>query len=76
MKINVPESLANEFMSGKNILMLCYYYPPLTDVGSKRSVAFSKYFKKHGWNPCVLSVTNPDRAYCWVYPDLAKDISS
>mgnify|MGYP001817950951 CR=1 FL=1 len=44
--------------------MLCYYYPPLTDVGSKRSVAFSKYFKKHGWNPCVLSVKNPDRAYC------------
>jgi len=27
------------------------YYPPLVDVGCKRSVAFSKYFKKHGWNP-------------------------
>jgi hypothetical protein len=51
-------------MSEKNILMLCYYYPPLTDVGSKRSVAFSKYFKEHGWSPCVLSVKNPDRAYC------------
>jgi glycosyltransferase involved in cell wall biosynthesis len=50
----------------KNILMLCYYYPPLTDVGCKRSVAFSKYLKKHGWNPYVLSVKNPDRAYCSV----------
>jgi glycosyltransferase involved in cell wall biosynthesis len=49
---------------GKNILMLCYYYPPLTDVGCKRSIAFSKYFKKYGWNPCVLSVKNPDKSYC------------
>jgi len=47
-----------------NILMICYYYPPLADVGSKRSVAFSKYFKKHGWNPYVLSVKNPDKHYC------------
>jgi hypothetical protein len=44
--------------------MVCYYYPPLTDVGCERSVAFSKYLKKHGWNPNVLSVKNPDRAYC------------
>jgi glycosyltransferase involved in cell wall biosynthesis len=48
----------------QNILMICYYYPPLTDVGCKRSVAFSKYFKKHGWNPFVLSVKNPDKTYC------------
>jgi glycosyltransferase involved in cell wall biosynthesis len=53
----------------KNVLMICYYYPPLTDVGSKRSVAFSKYFKKHGWNPSVLSVKNPDRAYCSIGSD-------
>ena len=48
----------------KNILMVCYYYPPLRDVGCKRSVAFSKYFKKHGWTPYVLSVKNPDKSYC------------
>ncbi len=46
--------------------MICYYYPPITDVGSKRSIAFSKYFRKHGWNPFVLSVKNPDRHYCVV----------
>ncbi len=51
------------------ILMVCYYYPPLVDVGSKRSVAFSKYFKKHGWLPWVLSVKNPDRHYCLVGQD-------
>jgi glycosyltransferase involved in cell wall biosynthesis len=53
----------------KNVLMLCYYYPPLTDVGSKRSVAFSKYLRKHGWNPHVLSVKNPDRGWCSVGND-------
>jgi glycosyltransferase involved in cell wall biosynthesis len=53
-----------------NVLMMCYYYPPINDVGSKRSVAFSKYFKKHGWQPYVLSVKNPDKTYCSVGKDL------
>jgi len=53
----------------KNILMICYYYPPLIDVGCKRSVAFSKYFKKHGWVPYVLSVRNPDKTYCLIGND-------
>ncbi len=44
--------------------MICYYYPPLSDVGCKRSVAFSKYWKKAGWKPHVLSVKNPDKTYC------------
>jgi glycosyltransferase involved in cell wall biosynthesis len=48
----------------KNVLMVCYYYPPLRDVGCKRSVAFSKYFGKHGWTPHILSVKNPDKSYC------------
>jgi len=44
--------------------MICYYFPPLLDVGCKRSVAFSKYLKSHGWEPHVLSVRNPDKHYC------------
>lgn len=55
--------------AGKNILMMCYYYPPLLDVGCKRSVAFSKYFRKHGWTPVVLSVKNPDKAFCIIGND-------
>jgi len=50
--------------------MICYYYPPLIDVGCKRSIAFSKYFKKHGGIPYVLSVKNPDRTYCSVGDDI------
>lgn len=53
-----------------NILMICYYYPPLLDVGSKRSVAFSENFKKYGWNPIVISVRNPDKHFCL----LGKDV--
>lgn len=44
--------------------MICYYYPPLTDVGCKRSVAFSKYFAEHGWKPHILTVRNADKTYC------------
>ena len=51
-------------MKQKKILMICYYYPPLEDVGHKRSLAFSKYLKKYGWEPYVISVRNPDKAYC------------
>lgn len=52
-----------------NVLMLCYYYPPLVDVGCKRSVAFSENFKKYGWNPMVISVRNPDKHYCLIGKD-------
>lgn len=58
---------------GKRILMVCYYYPPLTDVGCKRSVAFSKYWKEAGWEPHVLSVKNPDKAYCSIGNDTAPE---
>ncbi len=53
--------------------MICYYYPPLQDVGCKRSVAFSYYFKKHGWKPYVLSVKNPDKTFCNVGNDSPPD---
>jgi len=55
----------------KSVLMICYYYPPLTDVGCKRSVAFSKYFGRHGWNPYILTVKNADKTYCSVGSDKA-----
>lgn len=63
-KLNARQN--RDAMSSMAILMICYYYPPLADVGTKRSVAFSTYFKKYGWQPIVLSVKNPDRSYCFV----------
>lgn len=51
------------------ILLISYYYPPLTDVGGLRALGFSKYLPIYGWEPYVLSVRNPDRGYC----SLGKD---
>lgn len=62
----MPED--DSFMN-KNVLMLCYYFPPLTDVGCKRSVSFVSYLRQHGWHPCVVSVKNPDRAFCSIGSD-------
>lgn len=56
-----------------NVLMVCYYFPPLVDVGCKRSVALAEYFQKYGWNPFVLSVSNPDKYYCTVGSDSPPD---
>ncbi|WP_180139930.1 glycosyltransferase [Desulfoluna butyratoxydans] len=60
-------------MASKNLLMVCYYFPPLTDVGCKRSVAFATYLKKEGWSPYALSVKNPDRHYCSLGTDAPPD---
>ncbi len=56
--------MRNTFKMNKRIIMICYYYPPLMDVGAKRSVAFAKYLKKYGWSPYVVSVRNPDKEFC------------
>lgn len=56
-------------MNRISILMICYYFPPLLDVACKRSVAFSKYFRKYGWKPHVVTVRNPDKSYCLIGDD-------
>ena len=43
------------------------------DVGAKRTVAFAKYMKAHGWEPFVLSVKNPDRIFCVPGNDLPPE---
>jgi glycosyltransferase involved in cell wall biosynthesis len=48
----------------KNVLMISYYFPPILDVGSLRSQAFSKHLPAYGWQPTVLTVSNPYRNYC------------
>ncbi|MEW5804341.1 MAG: glycosyltransferase [bacterium] len=48
----------------KRILIISYYYPPLLDVGALRALGFSRYLPEYGWQPYVVSVKNPDPAYC------------
>ena len=53
--------------------MICYYYPPLIDVGSLRSIAFSSHLPALGWTPTVLTVTNPSKSYCRIGNTVAPE---
>jgi hypothetical protein len=43
-----------------SVLMLCYYFPPLSGGGVQRSSKFVKYLPEWGWRPVVVSV-EPNR---------------
>ena len=40
----------------KRVLMLCYYYPPISSAGTHRSVGFTQWLREFGWRPTVLTV--------------------
>jgi glycosyltransferase involved in cell wall biosynthesis len=40
----------------KRVLMLCYYYPPMSSAGTHRSVGFTQWLGQFGWSPVVLTV--------------------
>lgn len=50
-------------MENKNILIITYYWPPSGGSGVQRWVYFSKYLKKFGWNPMVLTVSPKKASY-------------
>lgn len=45
----------------KKVLMIAYEFPPIGGVGIIRTLKFSKYLSKFGWDPYVLTVKNRDR---------------
>jgi glycosyltransferase involved in cell wall biosynthesis len=48
----------------KKVLVIAYYYPPLADVGVKRTLRFVQNMRDFGWDPHVLTCRNPDINYC------------
>ncbi len=40
----------------RRVLMLCYYFPPLSSAGTQRSVGFVRSLPTYGWRPIVLTV--------------------
>ncbi|MFZ5516620.1 MAG: glycosyltransferase [Candidatus Zhuqueibacterota bacterium] len=40
----------------KNVLLLCYYFPPMGMGGTQRSAKFVKYLPQFGWTPHVVTV--------------------
>lgn len=44
-------------LTGRRVLMMCYFFPPIHSVGVNRSVGFARNLPGFGWTPTVLSVT-------------------
>ena len=43
-------------MQRHKVLLIAYYYPPMTNVGVQRSVKFAKYLPQFGFEPIILTV--------------------
>ncbi|WP_124245539.1 glycosyltransferase [Cyclonatronum proteinivorum] len=59
--------------SGKNVLLIAYYFPPMGGSGVQRPVKLAKYLPSFGWNPVIL-VPEPG-AYYHFDESLAQEIS-
>ena len=46
-----------------NVLMVAYYFPPLSGSGVFRSLKFAKYLPELGWNTAVISAEEPPRGW-------------
>ena len=43
----------------KKVLIVAYSFPPVGGAGVQRPVKFVKYLRRFGWEPLVLTVSNP-----------------
>lgn len=59
-------------MKNKTILMIAYYFPPASGVGTFRITKFSKYLKKLGYNPVI--VTAEEKNYFSKDDSLMEDL--
>ncbi|MDE6589429.1 MAG: hypothetical protein K2K53_03595, partial [Oscillospiraceae bacterium] len=51
----------------RRVLMVAYYFPPLSGSGVFRSIKFAKYLPLFGWQPTVISTDRPPIG--WNYAD-------
>lgn len=52
---------------GGRVLMVAYYFPPLSGSGVFRSIKFAKYLPLFGWEPTVISTDCPPNG--WKFSD-------
>ena len=57
----------------KNVLFICYYFPPMGMGGVQRPAKFVKYLPHSGWNPTVVTVRHVH--YYHHDPSLSADVS-
>jgi len=46
----------------RRVLLVTYYFPPLSGAGVFRPLRMAKHLPRHGWNVTVLSVNENTRA--------------
>lgn len=51
-------------MSGKKVLIIAYYFPPMGLSGVQRTLKFTKYLPKYDWHPIVLT-SSPRSFYAY-----------
>ncbi len=47
-------------MPNKKVLIVTYYWPPAGGAAVFRVLKFTKYLRKNGWEPFILTVNNPE----------------
>ena len=58
-----------------NILIITYYWPPAGGAGVQRWVKLSKYLKRAGVNPIILTVDEQSASYMQLDPSLENDVA-
>lgn len=64
--------MGNDKPALKKVLIITYYWPPSGGVGVQRWLKFTKYLPDWGWEPIILTPSNP--AFDLKDPSLAQDI--
>lgn len=63
---NIDNALSKK-LKNKNVLMVAYYFPPLSGSGVFRSLKFAKYLPDYDWNTSVISAVEPPNG--WEFGD-------
>ncbi len=73
-ELNSIDYLLSDKIKNKNVLMIAYYYPPLSGSGVFRSLKFSKYLSDYNWNTSVISATTPPNGWKFGDESLCNEI--
>jgi len=66
------EKLAGQ--KGGRVLMIAYYFPPLSGSGVFRSIKFAKYLPQFGWQPTVVSTDRPPNGWNFADESMVAEI--
>lgn len=62
-------------LEGKNrVLMVAYYFPPVSGSGVFRSAKFAKYLPQYGWHPTIIATDYPRLDWNYMDESLLKEI--